>query len=236
MNIVLFEREEVGKPLARSDDRAKHILEVLRRREGDDFDAGAIDGLRGKARVMSIGPESIELAFDLRHEEPPLHPIDLIVGLSRPQTNRKILQEATSLGVRSLSFVTTERGEPSYATSKLWTSGEWRRHVVSGVVQAFTTRMPTVSYGISLDAALEACCRAKIKIALDNYEADIALGDVGLSENPIALALGSERGWTANERNTLRDCEYMLAHLGSRPLRTETAVVAGIALLLRGMV
>lgn len=236
MNIVLFESEEIGKPLALSDERAKHIVEVLRRREGDSFDAGVIDGMRGKATVRSIGAASIELAFELEHEEAPLYPIDLIVGLSRPQTNRKILQEATSLGVRSLSFVATERGEPSYATSKLWSTGEWRRHVIAGVAQAFTTRVPRVAFGVSLESALDANESAKLKIALDNYEAELALSEVELEGDPIVLALGSERGWTGTEREMLREHDYTLAHLGARPLRTETATIAGIALLLRGLV
>jgi len=232
MNIVLFEPDEIGKALALSDERAKHILNVLRRQEGDTFDAGVVDGKRGKATVQSIGDESIDLQFDLQHEEPFLFPIDLIIGLSRPQTNRKILQEATSMGVRSLSFVATERGEPSYATSKLWTTGEWRRYVIAGVVQAYTTRMPQVSFGISLESALEANERAEVKIALDNYEAESALSEVDRGRGSIALALGSERGWTGAERALLRVHRFQLAHLGSRPLRTETAAVAGIAVLL----
>ena len=236
MNIVLFEPEEIACPLARSDERAKHIVDVLRRREGDSFDAGAIDGLRGKATVRSIGKDSIDLEFDLQVEEPPLYPIDIIVGLSRPQTNRKILQEATSLGVRSLSFVTTERGEPSYSTSKLWTTGEWRRHVIAGVAQAFTTRVPRVDYGMSLEAALDANEDAKLKIALDNYEAKLALSEFESDGDATVLALGSERGWTAGERQLFRDRKYTLAHLGTRPLRTETATIAGIALLLRSFV
>ena len=65
MNIVLFEPDEIGKALALSDERAKHILNVLRRQEGDTFDAGVIDGKRGKATVQSIGNESIDLQFDL---------------------------------------------------------------------------------------------------------------------------------------------------------------------------
>jgi RsmE family RNA methyltransferase len=233
MNIVLFESDEIGQPLVLSDERAKHILGVLGRQKSDTFDAGVIDGKRGKATVDSIGTESISLSFDLQHEEPYLYPIDLIVGLSRPQTNRKILQEATSMGVRSLSFVTTERGEASYATSKLWTTREWRRHVVAGVVQAFTTRMPQVSFGISLKVALEARANAEVKIALDNYEADLTLSEVDRGSGSIALVLGSERGWSGAEREMLLEHHFQLAHLGPRPLRTETAVVAGIAVLLR---
>ena len=109
MNIVLFEADEVYRPLDRQDSRAKHILNVLRREIGDTFDAGVINGPRGKARVERIDKDNLILEFELNETDPPLYPIELIVGLSRPQTNRRILREATSLGVRRLSFVRVRR-------------------------------------------------------------------------------------------------------------------------------
>jgi len=233
MNIVLFESSEIGAPLDVADERAQHILKVLRRGEGDSFDAGEIDGKRGKATVRAIGPKALELTFDLSIDEPALYPIDLIVGLSRPQTNRKILQEATALGVRSIRFALTDRGEPSYVKSKLWNSGEWRRHIVNGTAQAFTTRLPHVSHGMALEEAIGAVDGKAKRIALDNYEADEALGEMDARGQAITLAIGSERGWTTAERSALRERGFVLAHLGTRPLRTETATVAGIALLTR---
>ena len=86
----------------------------------------------GEARVERIEKDNLILEFELNETDPPLYPIELIVGLSRPQTNRRILREATSLGVRRLSFVQTDRSEPSYAESRLWSSGEWKRHVLDG--------------------------------------------------------------------------------------------------------
>ncbi len=231
MNIVLFEEDEIGKRFARDDDRIRHVIEILGRKAGVSFDAGVINGKCGKAILTRVDEEFVELEFDLNREEPPLPPIDLIVGLSRPQTNRKILQEATSVGVRKLLFVATERGEPSYAQSKLWTTGEWRRHVLSGAAQAFTSRIPLVTFDVTLEEAivqLDDNCR---KIALDNYEAKQHIADLSIEEGSVILAVGSERGWTGTERDLLRKAHFELAHLGRRPLRTETAVLAGLAIL-----
>ena len=43
--------------------------------------------------------------------------------------------------------------------------------------------------------------------------------------------MGPERGWSANERDQLRDNQFELCDLGSRVLRVETAVVAAIGIL-----
>ena len=229
MNIVLFEAHEIDRPIPRSDPRVEHVLKVLRRKTGDTFDAGLIDGPKGKATVVSVGEDAVRLAFEWGQPERPLYPVDLIVGLSRPQTNRKILHEATSLGVRSMRFVATERGELSYASSRLWTTDEWRRHVVAGAAQAFSTRLPEVGWGLTLDEALARVSPAASRLALDNYEAPRRLTAELRGNAPVALAVGSERGWTGPERDLLRQAGFKVVHLGERVLRTETAVVAAVS-------
>ena len=230
MNIVLFERDEIDQMLPSTDERAQHIIGVLRRNAGDTFDAGIVDGPRGKGTLIAERADGLEIAFTWGEEEPPLHPIDLIVGLSRPQANRRILQEATALGVRGMSFVTTERGEASYAESRLWSTGEWRRHLVTGAAQAFSTRLPTVVSGDSLAQSVARAPADTLRIVLDNYESPRALATCVDGPAELVLAVGSERGWTAAERDLFRRSDFVFAHLGSRPLRTETAVIAAVAM------
>jgi RsmE family RNA methyltransferase len=45
------------------------------------------------------------------------------------------------------------------------------------------------------------------------------------------LAIGPERGWGPRDRDGLRAAGFALAHLGPRVLRSETAVVAALAIL-----
>ncbi len=239
MNIILFTADEVSAPLPRSDARAAHLLDVLRRREGDVFDAGLIDGPRGKGTLTAITPDALLLTFVWDEAPPPPPPIALIVGLPRPQTARKILNEATTLGVAEIHFAATERGEPSYARSTLWSTGEYRRHLVAGAAQAFCTRLPRVTWTQTLAETLAALPTGATRIALDNYEAPQSLSLLLASlppppahepPRPLALALGSERGWTSAERGQLRAAGFVLAHLGARVLRTETAAIAAVTL------
>ena len=54
MNVVLFDPDEIGRPLERSDARAVHILEVLRRKEGEEFDAGLVNGPMAMATLARV--------------------------------------------------------------------------------------------------------------------------------------------------------------------------------------
>jgi len=231
MNIILFKKHEVDAPFRRDDPRVIHILNVLRREVGDATDVGLVDGPRGKAVLKRLNENEVVFEFTWGAEPPPLLPIDLIVGLSRPQTSRKVLQETTSLGVRSIHFTKTDRAEPSYTSSKLWTTQEWQRLVRLGVEQAFSTRFPIVKFGNSLSDCVEATNSAACKICLDNYEATTSLWESSRESQSAVLAIGSERGWTQAERMLFRQTGFTLAHLGERPLRTETAAIASISIV-----
>jgi RsmE family RNA methyltransferase len=229
LNLILFDPGEIGAPLPRTDPRAIHLEKILRRAEGDLFDAGIVNGPRGKGRVSSVGASGVLFTFEAVADPEPADPIELLVALPRPQTARKILSEAASMGVTSIRFFASEKGEPGYAASTLWTRGEWRRHLRDGAAQAFDTRVPEVTHDGSLVEVIGRLGSGTGRIALDNYEASRRMAPSGL-RFPIALAFGPERGWSAGERQILRAQGFELAHLGTRVLRTETAVVAALAL------
>jgi 16S rRNA (uracil1498-N3)-methyltransferase len=237
VNLILFEPAETTAPLPRTDPRAQHILDVLRRKVGDTFDAGLVNGPRGKGTLTALDSLTLTLTFTWGEVPLPLEPITLLIGLPRPQTARKILQEATSLGVQALHFFRAEKGEANYGQSTLWSSAEWRRHLLMGAAQAFDTRLPEVSHRSSLDELLASLPAGSPRVALDNYEAAAPLSRFHVlrettgSVVPVALAIGPERGWSAKERDLLRAHRFTLAHLGTRVLRTETACVAAVALI-----
>jgi 16S rRNA (uracil1498-N3)-methyltransferase len=236
MNLILLEPAETTLP--RTDPRAEHLVRILHRQPGDTFDAGLINGPRGKGTLVAISDEALTLSFVWGDLPPPLPPITLLVGLPRPQTARDILRDATSLGVTAMHFVATGKSEPGYARSTLWTSGEWRRHLITGAEQAFDTRLPEVTHTSSLLEVVAALPADSMRLALDHYEASDALSHCHLKGDKlpaappaVVLAFGPERGWSGTDRAALRGGGFTLAHLGPRVLRTETAVVAAVTLV-----
>ena len=232
MNLVLFSPDEISRPLPRIDPRAEHLLSVLKRQTGDSFDAGLINGPQGKGTLLAVGTDGISFCFTWGNPPPPPEPVTLIIGLPRPQTARDILRDATTLGVTAIHFVVTTKGEANYAQSSLWTTQEWQRHLLTGAAQAFSTLIPEVTWGRSLAEIIKSLPPASQRLALDNYEATAPLRAVSIAPTtPVALALGPERGWSAEDRVLLRAHSFVLVDLGPRVLRCETAVVAGLTLV-----
>lgn len=208
------------------------MLDVLRLRPGQTFDAGLIDGAFGKGNLTAINEASLTLSFVWGNPPPPLYPIHLLIGLPRPQTSRDILRDVTTLGVASINFIRSERGETSYASSNLWKSGEWKKCVINGSAQAFCTRLPLIIRDQILAEALAGLPTGAARVALDNYEASCSLTAFNpAAAQPVVIALGSERGWSPAERLLFRDAGFCFAHLGPRVLRTETACIAAVTLI-----
>jgi len=231
MNRILFHSEEITGELSRSDSRAEHLLSVLKIHAGDTFDVGQINGPAGKATLEKITSTALELSYTWHDAPPPPLPIDLWVSFCRPQTCRRILQECTSLGIRSITFFDTDKCEPTYKDSRLWSSGEAERLMIRGAEQAFCTRIPKLAFADKLEALLESDASGSLRIAMDNYEATADLSQFPVQLGSVTLAIGGERGWSAQERNMLRESNFSIYHLGPRGLRTETACIAAITLL-----
>lgn len=83
----------------------------------------------------------------------------------------------------------------------------------------------------------------RIHVALDNIEPTASLQGFLSSKFSadevkragVVAAIGSERGWTDNERQLFRKKGFTLCSMGERVLRTETAATTAVAIILSNM-
>lgn len=236
VNLVLFESAAAAVRLAPGDPRAAHIREVLGLQTGGALFVGVVNGPLGKAVVAEDGPDGLKLDIVWEKEIARPRPLYVLVGRPRPQTARDVLREGATFGLAALHFFGAEKGEPSYAHSTLWQSGEWERRLRDGAAQAFATNIPEVVQHENLADCIQnldtLAPAGAVRLALDVYEAGAPLSVLAPADGPVVLALGAERGWSPAERTQLRAAGFALAHLGTRVLRVETALVAGLSVLL----
>ncbi|MDE0447669.1 MAG: RsmE family RNA methyltransferase [Spirochaetaceae bacterium] len=230
MNVVLFDSDRRTQSMPASDPRARHLLEVLGCRPGMQFRAGVVNGESGLGTVVAVEPDRIRVALCWNAEPVAPPDITLIVGLPRPPSARKILYQGAALGCRAMHFVHTRLSDPNYARSKLWRDDEWRRHLLDGVQQSAATTMPEVTCGMALRAALGRAAPGCTAVALDPETGARRLG-AACVRVPLVLAVGPERGWSAEDRATLARHRFAFCTLGTRILRVETACVAAMAIV-----
>lgn len=241
MNICLFTEEELGRPLSFADERGEHIIKILHKKEGDSFYAGVINGKAGNATITKI--ESKQIFFDFKPDAEksdgkPLYPLKMIIGFPRPIQLKRLLRDVAALGVSQVHLTGTELGEKSYMQSNLVEHGTAYKMLVDGTVQAGGTFVPELFLHKNLDdclAAVSSGSANQLRLCLDNVNPSGSLMKILSAQkknlDSIIAAIGSERGWTDNERNLLEQNGYIRCGMGKRIMRTETAATVSASII-----
>ncbi len=241
MNLIFLDNSNTRQTIPLTDPRSLHVLHILKMEAGQKFYVGLPQGPRGLAEILKISSTDLEIQIQWEEIYFSLHPIECIIGLPRPQTARKVLKDLSSLGIRRIHFFQSDKGESSYAQSSLWTTNEWKNHLLLGAEQAFVTTFPEVHHYSNLQSTFclftSSTSSQVSACALDVYEANLTLSQTLKQISPssnsnLYIYIGSERGWSAEERMLLRKNNISLCHLGPRILRTETACVTACSLAL----
>ncbi len=264
MNIVLFSEKEIlaGKDsagkcsvhLPLKDERTQHILKVLHKVPGDSFDAGLVGGMAGKAVLSRVEKKDCKensgsedgLYFDFEPESDgkPLYPVELIVGFPRPIQLKRLFRDVAGLGIRTVHLCGTELGEKSYMDSGIVEKGAAYTALLEGTAQAKSTHVPELKLYQSVAACLETFAENRgdeVRVMLDNVKPEGPLFDylgksgVDSCMRPVIAAIGSERGWTDNERNLFGKNGFAACSMGDRVLRTETAATVAATIILQKM-
>ncbi len=224
MNIILLKNSK-DTIFKKDDIRAKHIKKILKLKEGENFKAGIINKELGICTINSIEDGTYNCTYKKTKTPESLLPITLLCGMVRPITAKRILKDATTIGISKIIFTTTDKGEKSYQKSKLWTSEEIEKHILEGASQSGNPLLPKIEICHSLKNSLEKiACETQIsKICLDNTLKSPHLKSLKLT-SPITIAIGSERGWSSRELTILQENNFQIANIGNRILRTETAI------------
>ena len=245
MNIVLFSEEEIKNPLNINDTRANHILQILHKKTGDFFDAGIINGQAGTAKIISVTDKELSFEFTPETDGKPLYPLTMIIGFPRPIQLKRLLRDIASLGVNEVHLCGTELGEKSYLKSTLSEPENAFEMLKDGSVQAKSTHVPNLFIHQSLAACLAHINQNKttnsVLVGLDNVQPVCPLmkhpdfqkkATEQIKSQGVIAAIGSERGWTDNERELLKKNGFTLCSMGTRVLRTETACTTAVSLIL----
>ena len=224
---------EAGARVTLADDAGHHLARVLRVRVGDPVVVFNGRGGEFHAAVASAQSRSVELRL-LRHDpvdrEAPLA-VTLLQGLSRGARMDYTVEKATELGVARIVPVRMARSvlklDDKRAARRV---AHWTRIAIAACQQCGRTRLPEVTEPATLDDALTDLPSNALRLLLDPEGGP--LNDLPVADHHAAvLAIGPEGGTDAPEREAMKAAGFLPVRFGPRVLRTETAAVAGLAVL-----
>jgi 16S rRNA (uracil1498-N3)-methyltransferase len=228
LNLLLLRQDECTIPS--SDQRFQHIVRVLRLSVGDTLKAGIIDGPVGIAVITAMSHDSIELEFNPEHEPEQPADITILLGHPRPIVLRRLFRDLASIGVARLDVVHTELGEKSYFRASLWDDIE--TPLAEGAAIGGSTLLPAVRRFHTLRDALRSIDPTDLRLVPhlhthSSHPARVSLVAALVARPPCraVIAVGSERGWSADELTLLFREGFTGVSLGSHILRTESAAI-----------
>ena len=197
---------------------ARHVLKVLRGRDGDPLEVVAADGRLFLAE-LGAGDEARVLEVLEGYEE---------VGLSLYQAVPKggrmdlVIEKATEVGATRIVPLLTERGLVRPGDAKV---GRWRRVAEAAARQSLRMVVPEVAQPVSFSEAVREVGGEGV---LMHNEPDLAPLEALVSA-PASLFVGPEGGWSEEELQAAEEAGLALAQLGPYRLRSETAGVVAAA-------
>lgn len=236
MNLLLLEPSEISSEgeVVLDGRRARHLIDVLKVREGSVVRAGVIDGPIGSARVVGVDADRVRLSAHLEGPPPPRPAVDLLLALPRPKVLKRLWAQLAALGVGTVVLTNASRVERFYFDSHVVREAELRPHLLEGLAQAKDTRVPIVRVAKTLkplvEDQLEAIFGDARRLLADPVYERSAFDALRASPGRVVLALGPEGGWTPYERDLLERNGFFGVGLGPRTLRLDTAAVALVAL------
>jgi RsmE family RNA methyltransferase len=234
VNIVLLDASEATPDglVTVDDDRARHLLTVLRVSPGQPVRIGVIDGPLGIGTVRSIDGGIVTLACTFS-ETPERPKVDLLLAVPRPKVLRRLWAQIAALGVGRVILTNAARVERNYFDTHLLNESTYRPLLLEGLQQARDTRVPTVTihrqFRKLIEDDLDTLTDAASRVVADPASRVSPLTGVATARR-VLLAVGPEGGWNDFELGLLRSRGFASVGLGPRTLRSDTACVALLAL------
>lgn len=234
VNRILFEKSEIDGEIAEfSGDRARHVIEVLHGEPGQKLKTGVIDGPIGSSVIEKIADGKVTVRCSHLHEAP-FPWVDIVLAPPRPRVLKRLLPQLASLGAGRIVLVGAKKVEKDFWGATLLKEENWRALFIEGMMQAGTSALPVLetrrNFRRFLNEELDVMFPHPRRVVAHPYGGG-QVSSPGAGER-LLLAVGPEGGWTDDEVECLEHHGFMRYSLGSRILRTDTALVALLARLM----
>ena len=229
----LFSQSEVIFP----EDTARQMRSVLRLKPGQRVLALDNQGFCYTLELIEVGQQ---VRGSVVERQPaggePAVELTLYLGLTQREKFEWVLQKGTELGAAAFVPVITSRSLVQDSASPEKKTVRWQRILQEAAEQSGRGLIPALGAALHLDAALRDA-QKNHRLALIAWEGESSLSlraalESAPGEQPIAVFIGPEGGFSEEEIARARAEGVQPVTLGPRILRMETAALATVALVM----
>jgi 16S rRNA (uracil1498-N3)-methyltransferase len=209
---------------------AAHLSRTLRARVGQEFEVVCGEVVR-RAIVADVSEERVEFRLTEEIAAGTAAPITLLLAVFKFDRMEWAIEKCTELNVTAIVPVIARRTEKHLALAAGKRVERWRRIAREASEQARRVAVPEVRDPVTPTVALQTAADARIVLAETEREASLsAILRERQESRSLALAVGPEGGWAADELQQFDKAGWIAASLGETILRAETAAIAAMAI------
>ncbi|MEO0107599.1 MAG: RsmE family RNA methyltransferase [candidate division WOR-3 bacterium] len=209
-----------------------HARRVQRHTIGDQLRVIAGRGHEYLCRIASSGKDGLVCSIISRaaHVREPTTALTLAVAMIRPGRMDSVVTMATELGVSEIIPLETERTQHHVGASRV---KRWHSLALAALKSSTRTFLPHLRPPMAFGELMSACNDYDARLIAWEDEHQVHLTDILTTRlRRVVLVVGPEGGFTSAEIELARKRGFCPFTMGPRRLRTETACIAGIAMIL----
>ena len=226
-----------GSEITLSEEDSAHLARVLRANIGDEITVCDDNGTEYEAEIFFISKKEVKAKitdFKKSASEPNIE-VTIFQGLPKGSKMERIIQKCVEIGVCSIVPVETSRAVVKINDEKsVGKVKRWNKIAEEAAKQSGRGKIPKVEMPVSFKEAAEKA--AEFDMAIIAYEqhdkADIKTYLRSKAPKKIAVYIGPEGGFEEEEIKLAADSGIYAVSLGKRILRTETAPIALLSVLM----
>ncbi|MEG2439074.1 MAG: 16S rRNA (uracil(1498)-N(3))-methyltransferase [Lachnospiraceae bacterium] len=218
-----------------------HMQNVLRMKPGEKLEISDGNNQKYLCAIEKFGPQEVVLKMIKKMNSDNELPsnIYLFQGIPKNDKMELIIQKAVELGVYQIIPVETRRTIVKIDDKKAGKKLErWNKISESGAKQSGRNIVPEVTQILSFSKALDYMRQKELEVSLIPYELAEGMADTKrviehiLPGQSIAVMIGPEGGFEQEEIIQAMDAGMYPITLGKRILRTETAGLSILSVLM----
>ncbi|MCG1012705.1 16S rRNA (uracil(1498)-N(3))-methyltransferase [Tepidanaerobacter sp. GT38] len=238
--LFILKELEIGEEIIISGEEAHHIGRVLRYRPGDVIRISDGKSVESLGVILDIDSRSTKIKLKIvdKNKSKGIKPfITLLQGLPKGEKFDLIIQKSTEIGVGKIIPIITQRTVANIPPSKLPQRKErWNKIAKEAAKQSMRINIPEVGEPLAFDAALYEIKNHQLSIIPWEQETQMTLkqllNQVNGNVTKVAVFIGPEGGFSAEEVKKAKELGAVPVSLGPRILRTETAAITLCGILM----
>lgn len=222
MNVFYLPDAQLGT-ISFPEEESKHIVKVLRMKEGDRFCVTNGNGSLFDAELVDAHPKRAMADLSNQRNGYDIRNYKLSIAIAPTKLNERtewFLEKATEIGIDEVKLFASYHSERRVANVE-----RFKKIVVSAMKQSVKSKMPVVEEMVSFDKLVKQDFDGQKFIAwIDDNVKDQLCDLYKKGENAIVL-IGPEGDFSKEEVELAKENGYIPVSLGEARLRTETAAV-----------